>query len=403
MADELKAPPRNALLGLLADALKSADEYTQRKNHMGGLLNPPVNVLAGLLGLPGAARTADRLSYGEPLTNMGKGSYKPLIPQDTVDAAGLLAMVSPAISRGAMRASDAAVRAITGNKQANSVNVLAQAAQMRPTNPITVWHGSPHKFDKFDSSKIGTGEGAQAYGHGLYLAESPDVARQYQEALSKQVSYGGRRVAETHPSDSPLEAGRHAVAARVANGEDAGAAMKAEADSWRQQANFYRLHANEVPEAAGEADSFDAVARAIESLNPAEFYKNPGSLYKVDLPDEAVARMLDWDKPLSQQHPDIRMIGRDAGIPETESGQALYQALVNQSRDGAIARGQNAATTLGASQSAASRDLRTFGIPGIRYLDGGSRGAGAGTSNFVVFPGEENILSILARNGQPLK
>jgi len=35
---------------------------------------------------------------------------------------------------------------------------------------MTVWHGSPHKFDKFDICKIGTGEGAQAYGHGLYLA-----------------------------------------------------------------------------------------------------------------------------------------------------------------------------------------------------------------------------------------
>ena len=40
----------------------------------------------------------------------------------------------------------------------------------------TVWHGSPHQFDAFDSSKIGTGEGAQAYGHGLYLAEAKDVA-----------------------------------------------------------------------------------------------------------------------------------------------------------------------------------------------------------------------------------
>jgi hypothetical protein len=38
----------------------------------------------------------------------------------------------------------------------------------------------------------------------------------------------------------------------------------------------------------------------------------------------------------------------------------------------------------------------------IRYLDGGSRGAGAGSSNFVVFPGQENILKILERNGQPL-
>ena len=37
-------------------------------------------------------------------------------------------------------------------------------------------HGSPHKFSKFSMSKIGTGEDAQAYGHGLYFAEDPKVA-----------------------------------------------------------------------------------------------------------------------------------------------------------------------------------------------------------------------------------
>ena len=47
--------------------------------------------------------------------------------------------------------------------------------------------------------------------------------------------------------------------------------------------------------------------------------------------------------------------------------------------------------------------LRQAGIPGIRYLDGGSRGTGAGTSNYVVFPGNGGLLSILERNGQPLK
>ena len=35
---------------------------------------------------------------------------------------------------------------------------------------FTAYHGSPHAFDQFDLSKIGTGEGAQAYGHGMYLA-----------------------------------------------------------------------------------------------------------------------------------------------------------------------------------------------------------------------------------------
>ena len=41
---------------------------------------------------------------------------------------------------------------------------------------IKAYHGSPHDFDRFDLSKIGTGEGAQAYGHGLYFAENEGVA-----------------------------------------------------------------------------------------------------------------------------------------------------------------------------------------------------------------------------------
>jgi len=48
----------------------------------------------------------------------------------------------------------------------------------------------------------------------------------------------------------------------------------------------------------------------------------------------------------------------------------------------------------------ASATLRQAGIPGIRYLDGGSRSAGQGSSNYVVFPGNEGLLSILERNGQ---
>src|SRR3990167_2027108 len=44
---------------------------------------------------------------------------------------------------------------------------------------LTAFHGSPHKFDKFDMSKVGAGEGAQAYGHGLYFAENPEVAKSY--------------------------------------------------------------------------------------------------------------------------------------------------------------------------------------------------------------------------------
>ena len=49
---------------------------------------------------------------------------------------------------------------------------------------FTAYHGSPHAFDQFDLSKIGTGEGAQAYGHGMYLADSEGVARSYRDQLA---------------------------------------------------------------------------------------------------------------------------------------------------------------------------------------------------------------------------
>jgi hypothetical protein len=45
--------------------------------------------------------------------------------------------------------------------------------------------------------------------------------------------------------------------------------------------------------------------------------------------------------------------------------------------------------------------MRQAGIPGIKYLDGGSRNAGQGSSNFVVF--DDGLLKILERNGQPLR
>ena len=58
-----------------------------------------------------------------------------------------------------------------------------------PAMAIPVFHGSPHKFDKFDMSKIGTGEGAQAYGHGLYFADNPNVAKWYGDKLTVGENY----------------------------------------------------------------------------------------------------------------------------------------------------------------------------------------------------------------------
>lgn len=263
--------------------------------------------------------------------------------------------------------------------------MISNAQAPRTLNPQTgaiVWHGSPHQFSKFDSSKIGTGEGAQAYGHGLYLAEAPEVAGEYAKNLSARKAAYKVSDGRTLQFDDDLSIMLDDVVNKGGKLED-----------------WIRLSGDEAKDPMLKRASELAKTLVGKKIEQAT---NPGSLYKVDLPDDAIAKMLDWDKPLSQQAPEVRMLAKDLGISEKVVGAKFYQALTNQARDGAIARGQNAGTTLNASQAAASDDLRSFGIPGIRYLDGGSRGTGQGTSNFVIFPGNEGLLSILERNGTPL-
>ncbi len=51
---------------------------------------------------------------------------------------------------------------------------------------ITAYHGSPYEFERFDTSKIGTGIGRQRYGHGIYFAENEPTAKMYREGLTPE-------------------------------------------------------------------------------------------------------------------------------------------------------------------------------------------------------------------------
>jgi hypothetical protein len=123
-----------------------------------------------------------------------------------------------------------------------------------------------------------------------------------------------------------------------------------------------------------------------------------GSLYKVDLPDEQIAKMLDWDKPLSQQswyRPVADVVKEYKGAGKDVDAYAKLISKAN-ARDGEVTGGQfyeGMLSTFGGSQAKVSEFMREAGIPGIRYLDQGSRSGGAGTSNFVVFdPKHMNII-----------
>src|SRR5215510_1270366 len=50
--------------------------------------------------------------------------------------------------------------------------VLAASPLSKLVKAFRAYHGSPHEFDRFDARKIGSGEGAQMFGHGHYFAEN---------------------------------------------------------------------------------------------------------------------------------------------------------------------------------------------------------------------------------------
>jgi hypothetical protein len=57
---------------------------------------------------------------------------------------------------------------------------------MTSKSQVEAYHGSPYDFEKFTTEKIGTGEGAQAFGHGLYFTDLKSIAKHYADALSSR-------------------------------------------------------------------------------------------------------------------------------------------------------------------------------------------------------------------------
>ncbi len=240
------------------------------------------------------------------------------------------------------------------------------------------WHGSPHKFDAFDTSKIGTGEGAQAYGHGIYLAENPGVARYYKDNITMQKS--GQVIVDGKPATSEMY---DATGGRLRSND---ASLQQQIDELQKKAAKEQSRKQPNEELINNLKTWQS---NLESYRGKVSTYQP-NLYKVDLPDEHIAKMLDWDKPLSQQPQSVRdalaKIDKDFWHPSggdydaSELGQSIYHRIAAS----------------GKTFAEASEKLRQAGVPGIKYLDAGSRGAGTGTRNFVIFDG--NTAKILGRN-----
>jgi hypothetical protein len=209
---------------------------------------------------------------------------------------------------------------------------------------IRAYHGSPHDFEQFSLSKIGTGEGAQAYGHGLYFAEQEATAKAYRDALKWRGS----------DWDDP-----GVIAANVLEKHqgDRQAAIDQLVEANRRNLGFKASEAGNVKR-----------EQAIELLKkdlPVGASTNPGRMYEVNIKADP-AQFLDWDKPLSEQSPHVQEAiaqMRAAGVLGDETGVATTGAELLRSK----------------SVLAPEHNLQRFGVPGIKYLDEGSRMTGTAT------------------------
>jgi hypothetical protein len=338
-----------------------------------------------------------------------------------------------------------------------------------PMAGITAFHGSPHKFNKFDMSKIGTGEGAQAYGHGLYFAENPGVAKSYAEALGAKVNMGipQSRLISQGPNKVEMKAvgeankrmkssfdsiavddyvgkgdpkykpkpfhtyydyynARNDLRYRdelyyMQNKDKVDKRIKSFENKYKKDKNFKK----EFHEFMGEdakpnwdhlktpyTSSYNSASSAMGEIGQSH-------LYKVDIPDEQVAKMLDWDKPLSQQPKEI-MDAVDKILPKSKRDSLAMRGLFPRDDYTKFHTGKTIAKPLGeltgkeiqvglrsevrsafgsdaqiyreasgdadkflnqtrgrekSSDNITSALLKREGIPGIKYLDQGSRGS----------------------------
>jgi len=241
------------------------------------------------------------------------------------------------------------------------------------------YHGSPHDFEKFSMDAIGTGEGAQVYGHGLYFAEAEDVAKKYRDDLSGWSSAGAERTLEAVGGDvdrAILETQQKLD--RLIERSKTGAFQGAE-----RNFNMQR----QIQE--------DKIAQLEKYKRTGNF--DAGSMYEVNInanPED----FLDWDAPAPQQSDRVRKALTSIANSDPEVMSKFREAMA-RGDSGSIYEAilQDKTGTVAGNQAGAARRLRESGILGIKYKDAGSRGTASGTRNFVVF--DENLINIVKKYG----
>ncbi|WP_369684347.1 DUF6861 domain-containing protein, partial [Selenomonas ruminantium] len=330
----------------------------------------------------------------EQLTNITYAGFKQM------EERGVLQLNGFANAEEAIRAVDVR-RVDEPREQTNKLNQAEIRADERAASDVandtvqelfqSAWHGTPHDFDKFDLGAIGTGEGQQAHGWGLYFAQNQDVSAKYRKVLSslKHIfTLDGKTINLSDRSFvRKLSPAEHEALFTVSNlnGDinEAKQALKDRIEHYEWTMEEATPNGHVYKSAQKEVELNKAALEVLES-GRVESDKAKGRLFEVEIPDNDV--LLDEQNTFSKQPEKVqealKQIVNDLEQGKIEATDSLFVDSLKSAidRDRGVGKAiYNKLRLIFDGDRAASELLNRYGVKGITY-EGGMDGR-----CFVVF------------------
>ena len=247
------------------------------------------------------------------------------------------------------------------------------------------FHGTPHKFDEFSLDAIGTGEGAQAFGWGMYFAGRRNVAEWYRDLLTKP--HRDQQVANKLEMPQTYETVllsnillTHDDDINSAVGELEGYAVELRKDGDNTSYNNLTGLIELVREKFPEGGVLDLTEGA-------------GQLYQVDIPEDS--ELIDYDAPLDSQGKFTTAIRI---ITDDKRGDGTFDEYAANNEGGGFREwSDNVMDDF--TDKEISLMLNEKGVRGLRFRDSDSRIKGVdGTHTYVIW--DESVVTVEAVNDE---
>ena len=191
----------------------------------------------------------------------------------------------------------------TAEDVANTLQIVPSGGVAEGGLNQTAWHGSPYDFEHFDLGAMGSGEGNQVHGWGLYFAQNREISEAYKDTFGYKglaVDLDGKRY--TQHEDGTFVANDEAVAEGSSLDYALNQLIDSEGDkdvAVKELREAAKRRANSENEAVKKQNKdFVQAADLLEKINNVNVTKG-GKLYEVNVPENDV--LLDEQSPLFKQ------------------------------------------------------------------------------------------------------